>query len=111
LANPGAFMIPTGSINKFQQQLQSLSTRVGGLGQLEGRISALEKAVAELVQITFHEEDAQVDGALSLEQKTQLIEQYDQLPTAEREGWYQATGVKKGQIVAWKRLKTQGRLA
>src|SRR5262245_46721258 len=104
-------MIPTGSINNFQKQLQSLSSRVGGLPQLELRIAALEKAVQDLVQITFHDEIAPENGSLTLEQKQAYLDQYDQLPHSERENWYQQTGVKKGQIVAWKRLKTQGKLA
>lgn len=108
MPNPGSFMMPTGAINKFQSQLQGLSSKTGSL---ESRVATLEKAVHDLVQISFHVEDAQVDGALNVDQKQALIEQYDQLPTAERESWYQSTGVKKGQIVAWKRLKTQGRLS
>ena len=100
-------MIATGAnnqLNAFKQQMQSLFGRIKAL---EGRLEQVEAQLREISSVFVPEVE---DGCWNLERKEAALLEYHAFPTHAREDFYARTGIKKGQIVAWKRLKTQGKL-
>ena len=102
----------TGAINAFKNELQKALNSNGAntarIDQLDARLNVIEDAVVDILRAFETERD--VEKVYTLEEKIELITEYDELPVTAREAWYKRRKISRGLLVAWKRLKTQGKL-